>query len=257
MLAIDCSNYQGSLTAATLRQWKVEGVGLVIPQAINPPPAYPPGVTRQQILACVDASMPVDAYLWVWTNSNVRTDIQAKLTLLNGLERHIGRLWLDAEDTAGATIAARITAISQAFELMDAWSNTHGKPRPGVYTGRWWWTGYAGNDQSFKDRDLWDADYDGVADIDHGWQPYGGWAKRAIKQFKGEPLDTNVLSAAEEARVLGTAPAPQPSARETPEDWAWPTWYEAAVNLKGISDQLGRERDDAVAKLAKVRELVA
>jgi hypothetical protein len=29
--------------------------------------------------------------------------------------------------------------------------------------------------------------------------------------------------------------------RETPDDWTWPTWREAAINFKAIADELGQQ----------------
>lgn len=29
--------------------------------------------------------------------------------------------------------------------------------------------------------------------------------------------------------------------RETPEDWEWPTWREAAINYEAIARELGRQ----------------
>lgn len=239
MICHDISNWDGVLTQERLAEWQANGVGLVIPQAISPPTGYPLGVTRQQIEACALFGMPTDAYLWVWTHSAVEADISAKLGLLSGLEHLIGRLWLDCEDTAGATVEARLDAIRRAYVLMDQWSIAHDKPLPGCYTGRWWWQGYVADTTECGDRDLWDADYDGVADIDVGFTSYGGWTSRAIKQFQGSPLDTNVLSAAEEARVLGTQPE-QPEQVEC--DWPWvakkPVVVSTAGELLSVKDQI-------------------
>ena len=247
MLAVDISNWNGVLTQDRLAEWRNQGIGLVIPQAVSPPAGYPPGVTRQQIEACALAGMPTDAYLWVWTHSAVEADIEAKLSLLDGLEHLVGRLWLDCEDTAGATVEDRTDAIDRAISVMDAWSVDHGKPLPGIYTGRWWWQGYVADTTVFRGRDLWDADYDGVDDIFYGFVAYGGWSKRALKQYVGSPLDTNVLSAAEEARVLGSVspdPAPAPEC-----DWGWVAKKSDVVSTAGqlltVADQLLAEANRA------------
>jgi hypothetical protein len=45
-------------------------------------------------------------------------------------------------------------------------------------------------------------------------------------------------------------PAAQPAteaARETPDDWPWPTWYEAAINYKAIADHLAEQLNQAPA----------
>jgi predicted chitinase len=68
-------------------------------------------------------------------------------------------------------------------------------------------------------------------------------------------------------RALGTHDAPTtseaegvvtaPEERETPDDWPWLTWYEAAVNLKGICDELGHKWQDAESRAAATGDLAA
>lgn len=165
--------------------WQLQhDVGRVIVQAVDPPPGYPPTMTRQQIEACAAAGMPTDVYMYLWSRGNQRLDMLAKLGLLVGLEQHVGRLWLDVEDTAGATILARLSAIRLAFTVLDEWSMLNGKPRPGLYTGKWWWTAYLGNPPLYAERLLWASQYDGVEDPDV-FNPFGGWKSCAIKQYRG------------------------------------------------------------------------
>lgn len=45
--------------------------------------------------------------------------------------------------------------------------------------------------------------------------------------------------------------------RETPDDWDWPTWYEAAVNLRSIANELGQRAEAAEAKLRAIRDIAA
>jgi hypothetical protein len=254
MLACDVSNHQGALSVETLRVWREQhGIELLIVQAVDPPRPWPPSQTRQQIEAAHAAGLAIDVYLWVWTHSLQVADMETKLRLLDGLEPLVGRLWLDAEDTAAATVEQRMGSIERSLQVLDAWSQARGLPLPGIYTGGWWWRGYLANTRQFGDRALWDAEYDGIADNAQGWHPYGGWTERAIKQYTasgrlpgyGGGLDLNALSETEAARVRG----PQPPARETPEDWPWATWYEAAVNYRGIGDALGGQLTEAKATL--------
>lgn len=239
MLAADLSNYTSPLTADALAKWKSDGVDLVIVQAIDPPIGYPAGRTRDQIQACSAAGLDVDAYVWLWFGLDV-ADIRRKLSLLDGLT--IRKLWLDVEDTAAvkyddATCQAKVSA---ALAACDAYATTSATPT-GIYTGRWFWTDqrYMANTTAFADRELWDAAYDGQQTTD-GFVSYGGWQSRALHQYAGTStlegigdVDLDVLSADVEAAVL----AP----RETPADWQWPTWREAAINLKAIADQLGSQ----------------
>jgi hypothetical protein len=253
MLAVDISNYTTPLTANAVEGLKSAGVTHVIVQSIDPPPGYPAGRTRQQIELCQAAGLSVDVYVWLWFDLDIR-DIHRKLKLIEGLQ--IRQLWLDVEDTASskydqATSEAKVTA---ALAACDAFQTTSGQ-KTGIYSGRWFWADqrYMGNTTLFADRELWDANYDEVADAALGFRPYGGWSAPRIKQYRGTSvlagvggLDLNVLSVDEAAEITGgqtiaTQPqgTAQPEERETPAEWPWPTWYEAAVNYKAIADQLG------------------
>src|SRR5437762_3178235 len=131
MLAVDMSNFTDPLTAAAIQGLKDAGVEHVIVQAIDPPPAYPAGRTREQVQACLDAGLSVDAYVWLWFDLDV-ADIQRKLALLDGLQ--IRQLWLDVEDTASinydqATCEAK---VRDALAACDAYATTSGA-KTGVY----------------------------------------------------------------------------------------------------------------------------
>src|SRR5258708_35593496 len=65
-LAADTSNYTGALSRAALNQWNNAGYGLVIVQAIAPPPTYPPSVTAQHLDMAVSCGLTVDAYVYCW-----------------------------------------------------------------------------------------------------------------------------------------------------------------------------------------------
>jgi hypothetical protein len=252
-LAVDISNYTSSLTATALEGLKREGVSHVIVQAVDPPAPFPPGQTREQIQACLDAGLTVDAYVWLWFDLDP-SDIQHKLHLLDGLK--IRQLWLDVEDTAASKYDQPTTEqrVSAALKLCDAYATSSGE-KTGVYSGRWFWVDrrYMGNCQTFKERELWDANYDDVADATLGFVSYGGWNQVAIKQYRGTSvlanvsgLDLNVLSVGEVSESSTPQPVnpPPPAARETPDDWPWATWQEAAINYKGIADELGRQLEE-------------
>jgi hypothetical protein len=269
VLAVDISNYTDPLTPAAVEGLKSAGVSHVIVQAIDPPPGYPPGRTREQVQLCQAAGLTVDAYVWLWFDLDTQ-DIKRKLKLLDGLS--IRQVWLDVEDTASIkydqpTCEAKVDA---ALAECDTFLTTSGQ-KTGVYSGRWYWADqrYMGNTAIYADRELWDANYDSVADAAVGFRTYGGWPAPRIKQYRGTSvlagiggLDLNVLSVAEEQElVVGSMPAqpdrastpqtdlaPQPAApqpevpvRETPDDWTWPTWREAAINFKAIADELGQQ----------------
>lgn len=222
--AIDVSNYTGALSQPILRAWKDHyDVRLVIIQSINPPAGYPTGVTRQQLEACAQAGIASDVYLYLWTGSNVEADMRNKLALLNGLEHLVRKVWLDVEDDSHSTPLIRSNAVRQALAVIDGWCAAHSKPRGAIYTARWYWPSYMENTTEFSDRQLWDADYDGLEDTEASWIPYGGWRERRIKQYAGTSalagqggIDMNVLSTAEAAELAMT---PSPMADPTPAEF--------------------------------------
>jgi hypothetical protein len=266
MLAVDMSNFTDPLSPAAIQGLMAAGIGHVIVQAIDPPPNYPRGRTRAQIQACLDAGLTVDAYVWLWFDLDAN-DIHRKLHLLDGL--NVRQLWLDVEDTAAVNYsqAACEARVSDALAACDTYPTLSGA-RTGVYSGRWFWLDrrYMGNCTTFADRLLWDANYDDVADTRLGYVAYGGWDRPTIKQFRGSTaiagiggLDLNVLSVEFEAQLspptsptlpdptppdrTPTPPDPTPPdpKRQKPDEWAWPTWEEAAINFKEIADELGQQ----------------
>lgn len=253
MLAVDVSNYSDALTAENVEALKAADVGLVIAQAVDPPTPYPPTKTRDQIQTCLDAGMPVDAYVWLWFDLDA-SDIQHKLSLLDGLS--IRQLWLDVEDTAASKYDAATCEqkVADALALCDAYSTTSGQPC-GLYTGYWFWTDrrYMGNTVAFASRELWDAHYDLIPDVAVGFVPYGGWTAPRVKQYQGSSalagisgLDLNVLSVAEAGEL-------DPSTPVTPSDPGDPC---AAVSADrdGLVSALGYISGDLLAPVAKQKQ---
>jgi hypothetical protein len=96
----DVSNWTG----APDRRWDalLQGdPGVLFVQSIDPPPGYPPGVTRQQVQWGLDNGWDVVAYLWKWFASGVE-DMQRRLDIL---EPFTGRLVAVAQDVEDTTIA--------------------------------------------------------------------------------------------------------------------------------------------------------
>lgn len=244
-VAVDVSNYTSDLTPAALTAWKDAGVALVIAQAVDPPAGFPPGKTRLQVQQCSDAGLVVDAYIWLWFDLDIG-DIQRKLALLERLP--IRRLWLDVEDQAAAKYdqATCERKVSEAMLACTMYATTSGDT-VGIYSGRWFWTDsrYMGNSTAFSQWDLWDANYDLVADAAQGFVPYGGWDHCAVKQYQGTTnfhgisgVDLNVLSEAEAAKLTnGGEEVPDPNV-----DYGWQakkdTVVQAAGELLSVSDQL-------------------
>ncbi len=226
--AVDVSNYTGPLSQEALARWKALGVRLVIVQAVDPPPSYPPTQTRQQLQACQDAGLPTDAYLYLWATDTPET-LQARLKLLDGFP--IRRLWLDCEDAGGEPQTGWQAHIQAALAQLDAYPTLAGQA--GLYTGAWWWRprGLSG----FGDRPLWLAQYDGVDDPAQV-QPLADWSAVAIKQYAGTSTLSSVgnvdLDAASEVELA----AGQPVQRETPTDYPFPDWRRSAIAYRGALD---------------------
>jgi GH25 family lysozyme M1 (1,4-beta-N-acetylmuramidase) len=275
-LAVDISNYTGPIDPQHVDAWRQAGVGLVIVQAIDPPPGYPAGCTRQQLSTLRDAGMAAEAYIYLWFDADVGT-VQHALSLVDGLP--IRRIWLDLEDKAAANYnqAATEAKVQAALDACDAYANAHGMPTTGIYTGNWFWSDpkLMGNTIRFNNRLLWDSHYDGVADTTANFRAYGGWSACTIKQHIGTSalggvtgLDQSVLTA---DYAAGLTEEEEEVAYPVPEQYTnngWTTWREVAINLQAIADQLGQQQQalqaelasgtdpDAAAKLQKIRDIV-
>jgi hypothetical protein len=285
-LAVDISNYTGSITADQVSAWRDAGVGLVIVQAVDPPAGYPPGRTGQQLRVLNQAGMPAEAYVFFWFDSDP-SHVNRALALLEGV--NVRRVWLDLEDVAakGYTQDQTEAKVTDALQSCDAWSTAHDLPSAtGIYTGAWYWTNalYMGNTQAFKTRDLWDAHYDYIPDAAQGFQSYGGWDSCKVKQHIGTSvfcgvggLDQNCL-AAEYASVVAGGPTasapqaevPQVSCPAVPQEYqdkfgvGANDWPGVAANLEGIIQQVMAEIAQITqlaqadeAKLEQIRALVA
>jgi hypothetical protein len=169
-----------------MNQWKNAGYGLVIVEAIDPPPTYPPSVTAQQIDMAASCGLAVDAYIYCWWDMG---RLNRDLATLGG--RQLNRLWLDVEEFANSlpgSLAARIAFVQQALAALDAYPNKQ-QAVVGIYTGAWYWgtpssPNYMGNTTNFANRPLWTSQYDGIPNVDVV-NLYGGWPQAAIKQWRG------------------------------------------------------------------------
>lgn len=209
--AVDVSNYTDWLGVRTVTQWRDEhDVGLVIVQSLDTE-RFPQSRTIAQLIACAAAGMTVDIYVYPFF-ANGPTDCSKRLSEALKAGVPIRRVHLDVEDVdpsqRALSVADRIRLVRTWLDQCDAFP---ARIKPAVvYTGRWYWTDprYLDNTIAFKDRPLWDANYDGVDDASQGFVPYGGWTvdKVAIKQYRGTSslagiggVDLDVLSEAERA----------------------------------------------------------
>jgi Glycosyl hydrolases family 25 len=178
--AVDVSNWTGPLSARALNDWKKAGIGLVIVQAVDPPPGYPPSVTRQQCQAVLDAGLLLEGYVYHWISNLDR--LKRELALLDGFA--VRSVWADEEDVSGQwPVAQVVDQIHQACAVLDSFPTTSGS-KAGVYSGAWWWGPRTGNTTEFSDRPWWPSQYDGVMDVQRV-QKWGGWTQAALKQYAG------------------------------------------------------------------------
>jgi hypothetical protein len=100
----------------------------------------------------------------------------SRLNLYQGYD--LEELWLDVEQQ-GLTAAD----VDRDLAVCDGFTGR----KTGIYTARGIYTDYPfGLSTQWSDRDLWDAHWDGVADPDVNFIPYGGWNRCRIKQYRGE-----------------------------------------------------------------------
>lgn len=198
-MIFDCSNYSSTLTSTALADTE-----LVLIQALDPPAGYPKGETRTQLQACQDASVPADIYFFLFAGQSDAT-ILHHLSLANGFA--IRKKWLDIEEPG-----LSIKYIAHVLALMDGYLALY--PPTGIYAARWWAQQNPGVLDSFHNRQLWCAQYDGVADAGV-FTAFSGWSDCRIKQYQGTStwngisgVDLNVLSAAELADLNPTPITP-------------------------------------------------
>jgi hypothetical protein len=208
MLCIDCSNYSDPFDAAKVREWKANGVGLVIVQSLDAA-RFPQSQTRRQLGALAEGGMPADIYVYPFFG-NAPDDAERRAREASGLPYQDA--WLDVEDvdpTQAAWLPSqREQRVAEWFAQLDPLS-----ARPaGYYGGAWYHRPRLNNTPRFSDRRLWFADYASGRGV---YVPFGGWQSWAIHQFQGTTsfcgvggVDLNLLSEAEALRVVGTPDQP-------------------------------------------------
>lgn len=173
-LAVDISNYSGTINAAQVAMLKRIGVGKVIVQLVNPGELS----HRQQIPVLLAAGMAVEAYVYVWMSD--LAFITERIRWANAELWQfpaVKFLWLDCEDVSdGLTPKETRDAIQRA--------RTEALLPCGIYTAGWWWQAHTEDWTGCRDLPLWDADYDGRLALDP--VAYGGWTLPVMKQYQGD-----------------------------------------------------------------------
>jgi hypothetical protein len=179
---VDMSRWGGELTAEEAACLEAAGIATVI--VASGPGGY--GLMARQQAEALAAGLRLEAYTFLEFESDPEWWIREALARLDGLP--VARWWLDVEDTGHGrdwTPAQRVAYVQRALDAFSAAGVfAH------IYSGGWYWRPYMGDTDIFarQGRKLWNAWYDGDADVDG--LPYGGWtaADVAIEQFEGPSL---------------------------------------------------------------------
>lgn len=141
-------------------------------------------ITQQQLTMAIARGMTVDAYVYLYWNQDLATQVETAFAMVAGFP--IGRMWLDIEQAPGTLGSKTLTTdIQTALTTCQA----HGGVTCGIYTGPGFWKTYMGNESTFDATPLWYAFYNSKTSLSN-WstEAFGGWAKPAAKQFATKPL---------------------------------------------------------------------
>jgi hypothetical protein len=254
--AIDISNLQGHPDTWPRQAWyqQYQSAQLVVVQCLEPPAGFPGhdfidpetgkrGYTGAALRQARSDGKLIGIYTWLWDAFSGETLVADQNNRMACIPPSVEPLdlrpYLDVEDTSPADVADRRDDVQVALGALDAWAAAHGLPQAGIYTGQWYVDGPSYLGGWFPEgRVEWLADYS---------KPAGSVLTdtRVAHQFGSSPMDMDVFA---DSEIV--TPQEAKSVRETPDDWQWETWREAAINLKGISDQLGNQVEAANAAAA-------
>jgi hypothetical protein len=217
--ALDIANWTRDPPAAWYSSLRDAGYTTVIPQAIDPPAGYPPGVTVPQGQKTLDAGLNLLFYLWLWLGiADPIGDIRRKLDLIAQFTGRVMRLALDVEDNTvpapdqGGDANRYLDLIEQVLEVLQEYPVILGPPL--IYSGPWYWLRWLANTWQFKDRfPAWPADYNGNRDDLTAFEWYGGWANSLYHQHTGTStvngtgnVDQSAIDPAEAAAMAAGKP---------------------------------------------------
>ncbi len=142
------------------------------------------GVAREQLAMAVSRGMTVNAYVYLYWNTDLTAQVNQAFTFVQGFP--IGRMWLDIEANPGSLKSSAVIAdINQALTACQA----QGVVPCGIYTGPGFWTSYVSNTTAFDGTMLWWAEYDSLTSLS-SWssEHFGGWTSPVGKQWASKPL---------------------------------------------------------------------
>jgi len=183
-------------------------------------------ITRQQLAMAVSRGMTVDAYVYLYWDTNMTAQVKKAFQRVSGFP--IGRMWLDIEEDPGNRGATAVnSAIAEAVTACQA----QGGVECGIYTSPGFWETYTNDTHAFTDVPLWWAHYDKKTSLDT-WadDAFGGWTDPVAKQWATQPLcgiggvdwDTMQVDAKPTVEVDHAPPADTGSLPPAPTG-LWPT----------------------------------
>ena len=111
VLAVDISNWSGTITENEVACWWESGIRHVIAGT------QIPSIALQQFQTAVNGGMAVDAYVMLYWDYDIADQVQDALATIEGFS--VGRLWLDAEQPAGSWTASQLTQkIQEAVDML-------------------------------------------------------------------------------------------------------------------------------------------
>ncbi len=140
-------------------------------------------IAQQQLAMAVSRGMTVDAYVYMYWNQDIATQVNDAFAIASGFP--IGSMWLDIEQDPGTlgskTLIADIQAALTACQA-------HGVSC-GIYTSPGFWKTYVSDTNVFDNVPLWYALYNNKTSLSN-WstEAFGGWTAPVGKQFATKPL---------------------------------------------------------------------
>ena len=182
-LAIDMSNYTGSVGTVKARNLAKAGVKRAIVQLVNER-VY---THDSQIPSLLAADIEVQSYVYLWFSGGpdfMETRMNWACDQLDKYEGKVGFIWLDCEqsdrdDPPFDYVHAPVSpTIRKCIEVA-----TERGYNVGIYTAAWWWIPGASNSTEWSDLPLWNCNYDLDPDLDP--VDFGGWTVPRMEQYQG------------------------------------------------------------------------
>ena len=140
-------------------------------------------VAHQQLAMAVSRGMTVDAYVYLYWNEDIATQVNDAFAMVQSFP--VGRMWLDIEQATSLGSKTLTLDIQTAVDTCKA----KGTASCGIYTGPGFWKTYVSNTNAFDTVPLWYALYNKKTSLsDWKTEHFGGWLAPVAKQFQTAPL---------------------------------------------------------------------